>query len=167
MSNKKEEVANLLVAAAFDASLRKLNAQLASRDIVITSKTITTVIQISMEIVEATELKGEEQKKLVEKLVTKSVKDAPITEEKRKLLLSMIDEGILDGDVVIIDNKVEVKNGDIVVALIDKEQATLKKLRKRGDSIALEPANKNYKIQIYGPDRVTIQGRLKTLIREY
>ena len=80
---------------------------------------------------------------------------------------SMIDEGILDGDVVIIDNKVEVKNGDIVVALIDKEEATLKKLRKRGDSIALEPANKNYKTQIYGPDRVTIQGRLKTLIREY
>jgi repressor LexA len=79
----------------------------------------------------------------------------------------MIDEGILDGDVVIIDNKVEVKNGDIVVALIDKEEATLKKLRKRGDSIALEPANKNYKTQIYGPDRVTIQGRLKTLIREY
>jgi repressor LexA len=61
----------------------------------------------------------------------------------------------------------EVKNGDIVVALIDKEEATLKKLRKRGDSIALEPANKNYKTQIYGPDRVTIQGRLKTLIREY
>lgn len=79
----------------------------------------------------------------------------------------MIDEGILDGDVVVIDNKVEVKNGDIVVALIDKEEATLKKLRKRGDSIALEPANKNYKTQIYGPDRVTIQGRLKTLIREY
>jgi repressor LexA len=79
----------------------------------------------------------------------------------------MIDEGILDGDVVIIDNNEEVKNGDIVVALIDKEEATLKKLRKRGDSIALEPANKNYKTQIYGPDRVTIQGRLKTLIREY
>ena len=86
MSDKKEEVGKLLIAAAFDASLRKLNIELASRDIVITSKTITTVIQISMEIVEATELKGEEQKKLVEKLVTKSVKDAPITEEKRKLV---------------------------------------------------------------------------------
>ncbi len=80
---------------------------------------------------------------------------------------SMIDEGILDGDVVIIDKKAEVKNGDIVVALIDKEEATLKKLRKRGDSIALEPANKNYKTQIYGPDRVIIQGKLKTLIRNY
>lgn len=80
---------------------------------------------------------------------------------------SMIDEGILDGDVVVIDKKAEVKNGDIVVALIDKEEATLKKLRKRGDSIALEPANKNYKTQIYGPDRVIIQGKLKTLIRNY
>ena len=80
---------------------------------------------------------------------------------------SMIDEGILDGDVVVIDKKAEVMNGDIVVALIDKEEATLKKLRKRGDSIALEPANKNYKTQIYGPDRLTIQGKLKTLIRNY
>ncbi len=80
---------------------------------------------------------------------------------------SMIDEGILDGDVVVIDKKAEVMNGDIVVALIDKEEATLKKLRKRGDSIALEPANKNYKTQIYGPDRVIIQGKLKTLIRNY
>ena len=80
---------------------------------------------------------------------------------------SMIDEGILDGDVVVIDKKAEVTNGDIVVALIDKEEATLKKLRKRGDSIALEPANKKYKTQIYGPDRVIIQGKLKTLIRNY
>ena len=80
---------------------------------------------------------------------------------------SMIDEGILDGDVVVIDKKAEVTNGDIVVALIDKEEATLKKLRKRGDSIALEPANENYKTQIYGPDRVIIQGKLKTLIRNY
>ena len=80
---------------------------------------------------------------------------------------SMVDEGILDGDVVVIDKKAEVTNGDIVVALIDKEEATLKKLRKRGDSIALEPANKNYKTQIYGPDRVIIQGKLKTLIRNY
>ena len=77
----------------------------------------------------------------------------------------MIDEGILDGDdIVVIDKKAEVTNGDIVVALIDKEEATLKKLRKRGDSIALGPANKNYKTQIYGPDRVIIQGKLNTLI---
>ena len=117
MSDKKEEVGNLLVAAAFDASLRKLNAELASRDIVITSKTITTVIQISMEIVEATSLKGEEQKKLVEKLVTKSVKDAPITEEKRKLLLSMIDEGIV-GDAI--DLVVSATKGELDVNAVEK-----------------------------------------------
>ena len=51
--------------------------------------------------------------------------------------------------------------------LIDKEEATLKKFRKKGDSIALEPANKNYKTQIYGPDRITIQGKMCTLIRKY
>jgi len=80
---------------------------------------------------------------------------------------SMIDEGILDGDIVIIEKKQDVKNGDIVVALIDKEEATLKKFRKRGDTIALEPANKSYKTQIYGPDRIIIQGKLKTLVRKY
>ena len=117
MTSKKEEVANLLIAAAFDASLRKLNTELASRDIVITSKTITTVIQISMEIVEATALKGEEQKKLVEKLVTKCVKDAPITEEKRKLLLSMIDEGIV-GDVI--DLVVSATKGELDVNALEK-----------------------------------------------
>jgi len=80
---------------------------------------------------------------------------------------SMIDEGILDGDIVIIEKKQDVNNGDIVVALIDKEEATLKKFRKRGDTIALEPANKSYKTQIYGPDRIIIQGKLKTLVRNY
>ena len=80
---------------------------------------------------------------------------------------SMIDEGILDGDIIIIEKKQDVKNGDIVVALIDKEEATLKKFRKRGDTIALEPANKSYKTQIYGPDRIIVQGKLKTLVRNY
>ena len=80
---------------------------------------------------------------------------------------SMIDEGIFDGDTVIINKKTEIHNGDIVVALIDKEEATLKKFRKKGDSIALEPANKNYKTQIYGPDRIVIQGKLSALIRNY
>ena len=80
---------------------------------------------------------------------------------------SMIDEGIFDGDTVIINKKTEIHNGDIVVALIDKEEATLKKFRKKGDSIALEPANKNYKTQIYGPDRIVIQGKLSGLIRSY
>jgi len=80
---------------------------------------------------------------------------------------SMIDEGILDGDIVIIEKKQDVNNGDIVVALIDKEEATLKKFRKKGDTIALEPANKSYKTQIYGPDRIIIQGKLITLVRNY
>ena len=80
---------------------------------------------------------------------------------------SMIDEGIFDGDTVLISKITNVNNGDIVVALIDKEEATLKKFRKKGDTIALEPANKNYKKQIYGPDRVTIQGKMCALIRKY
>ena len=80
---------------------------------------------------------------------------------------SMIDEGIYDGDTVIINKKTDIKNGDIIVALIDKDEATLKKFRQKGDSIALEPANKHYKTQIYGPDRITIQGKMCTLIRKY
>ena len=80
---------------------------------------------------------------------------------------SMIDEGIFDGDTVIINKKTSIHNGDIVVALIDKEEATLKKFRKKGDSIALEPANKHYKTQIYGPDRIVIQGKMSGLIRNY
>ena len=80
---------------------------------------------------------------------------------------SMIDEGIYDGDTVIINQHTDIKKGDIIVALIDKEEATLKKFRQKGDSIALEPANKHYKTQIYGPDRITIQGKMCTLIRKY
>jgi len=80
---------------------------------------------------------------------------------------SMIDEGIYDGDTIVINKQTDIKNGDIIVALIDKEEATLKKFRKKGDSIALEPANKNYKTQIYGPDRITIQGKMSALIRKY
>ena len=79
----------------------------------------------------------------------------------------MIDEGIFNGDTVIISKINNVSNGDIVVALIDKEEATLKKFRKKGDSIALEPANKHYKTQIYGPDRVVIQGKMSALLRKY
>ena len=79
----------------------------------------------------------------------------------------MIDEGIYDGDTIIINKQTDIRNGDIIVALIDKEEATLKKFRKKGDSIALEPANKNYKTQIYGPDRITIQGKMSALLRKY
>lgn len=80
---------------------------------------------------------------------------------------SMIDAGILDGDVVILKRTDSATSGDIVVALIDEEEATLKRLRKKGDSIALEAANTAYETRIFGPDRVRVQGRLVALIRRY
>ena len=80
---------------------------------------------------------------------------------------SMIDAGILDGDVVLIQQTRTADNGDIVVALIDREEATLKRLRKRGNSVALEAANPAYETRIFGPDRVDIQGKLVALIRQY
>jgi repressor LexA len=80
---------------------------------------------------------------------------------------SMIDAGIHDGDIVIIRRADSAENGDIVVALVEKEEATLKRLRKRGAAIALEAANPNYETRIFGPDQVDIQGRLVALIRRY
>ena len=80
---------------------------------------------------------------------------------------SMIEAGILDGDTVIIERGNAAENGAIVVALIDKEEVTLKRLRRRGASIALEPANKAYETRIFGPDRVEVQGRLVGLLRRY
>ena len=58
-------------------------------------------------------------------------------------------------------------NGDIVVALIDGQEATLKRIRKKSNSIALEPANKNFETRIFGPKRITIQGKLVGIIRNY
>jgi repressor LexA len=80
---------------------------------------------------------------------------------------SMIDAGILDGDTVIIERGDTAENGAVVVALVDKEEVTLKRLRRRGASIALEPANKSYETRIFGPDRVEVQGRLVGLLRRY
>ncbi|HXE17531.1 MAG TPA: transcriptional repressor LexA [Stellaceae bacterium] len=80
---------------------------------------------------------------------------------------SMIDAGILDGDTVIIQRGNNADNGAIVVALIDDNEVTLKRLRKRGESIALEPANKTYETRIFGPDRVKVQGKLVGLMRKY
>jgi len=80
---------------------------------------------------------------------------------------SMIESGIFDGDTVIIKKCVQAENGDIVVALIDDEEATLKRLRKKGDIIALEPSNQNYETKIYSSERVKIQGCLVSLIRNY
>jgi repressor LexA len=80
---------------------------------------------------------------------------------------SMIDAGIMDGDTVIIQRADTAENGAIVVAFIDNIEVTLKRLRRRGDSIALEPANKAYETRIFGPDRVKVQGKLVGLMRKY
>jgi repressor LexA len=80
---------------------------------------------------------------------------------------SMIDAGILDGDVALIRKTEAAETGDIVVALIDDEEATLKRFRRRGASIALEPANTSYEVRILPPTRVRIQGKLVGLFRRY
>ena len=80
---------------------------------------------------------------------------------------SMIDAGILEGDLVILKRTDTATTGDIVVALIDDEEATLKRLRKKGKSIALEAANEAYETRIFGPDRVKVQGKLVALVRRY
>ncbi|AWN51698.1 transcriptional repressor LexA [Methylobacterium sp. 17Sr1-1] len=80
---------------------------------------------------------------------------------------SMIEAGILDGDLVVIRRQETANTGDIIVALIDDEEATLKRLRRRGSSIALEAANPAYETRVLGPDRVRIQGRLVSLVRKY
>lgn len=80
---------------------------------------------------------------------------------------SMIEAGIHDGDTVIIQRGDIADNGAIVVALVDGEEATLKRLRRRGDKVALEPANAAYETRIFGPDRVRVQGRLVALLRRY
>ena len=80
---------------------------------------------------------------------------------------SMIEAGIFDGDQVVIRKANDANNGEIVVALIDNNEATLKRIFKRGQQVALQPENSNYKTVIYGPDRIQIQGVLKHLIRSY
>jgi len=80
---------------------------------------------------------------------------------------SMVDAGILDGDMALIQRNESCDTGDIVVALIDDEEATLKRFRRRGASIALEPANAAYEVRILPPNRVKIQGKLIGLYRKY
>ncbi len=80
---------------------------------------------------------------------------------------SMINAGIHDGDYAIIRRCDDAGAGDIVVALVDEEEATLKRLRKKGGSIALEAANPAFETRIYGPDRVRVQGKLVGLMRRY
>ncbi len=80
---------------------------------------------------------------------------------------SMIDAGINDGDVVVIREGDTANNGEIVVALVDGQEATLKRYRRRGDTIALEAANPAYETRMYRDDQVRVQGRLVGLIRTY
>src|SRR6478672_12492560 len=80
---------------------------------------------------------------------------------------SMVDEGILDGDFALIRKADTAHDGEIVVALIDNEEATLKTFRREGGMVRLDPANRNYEPQRYDPRRVQIQGRLAGLIRRY
>ncbi|MEO7504160.1 MAG: transcriptional repressor LexA [Sphingomicrobium sp.] len=80
---------------------------------------------------------------------------------------SMVDEGILDGDFALIRRVETARDGEIVVALIDSEQATLKTFRREGQMIRLDPANRQYEAQRYRPEQVQIQGRLAGLIRRY
>lgn len=80
---------------------------------------------------------------------------------------SMIDAGIFDGDTVIVRRDEAPENGAVVVALIDDNEVTLKRLRRNKGSIALEPANKSYETRIFGPDRVRVQGRVVGLIRRF
>ena len=80
---------------------------------------------------------------------------------------SMIEAGILDGDMAVIRKTESADTGDIVVALIDDEEATLKRFRRRGASIALEPANTAYEVRILPPNRVRIQGKLVSIMRRY
>ena len=80
---------------------------------------------------------------------------------------SMVEEGILDGDYALIRKEDIAREGEIVVALIDGEEATLKTYRREGSMIRLDPANRSYEPQRYSEDRVKIQGRLAGLIRRY
>ena len=80
---------------------------------------------------------------------------------------SMIDAGINEGDTVIVKKTDTAENGKIVVALIDGHEAMLKRIRRKGKTVALESANKNYETKIFGPDRVKVQGILVSLYRNF
>ena len=80
---------------------------------------------------------------------------------------SMIEAGINDGDTVIVKKADTAENGKIVVALIDDHEAMLKRIRRKGKTVALESANRNYETKIFGPDRVKVQGILVSLYRNF
>ena len=115
--SKNGEVSNILVAAAYDAALIKLQSTLKERNIEVSSKTITQIVKIAMEIVEATKLKGKEQKALVERIVKKIVTDAPLDESKKSIVISMLDEGIV-GDVI--DLVVSATKGELDINTVEE-----------------------------------------------
>ena len=115
--SKREEFSNILVAAAYDAALLKLQSTLKERNIEVSSKTITQIVKIAMEIVEATKLKGEEQKVLVERIVRKIVNDSPLEESKKSIVISMLDEGIV-GDVI--DLVVSATKGELDINTVEE-----------------------------------------------
>ena len=115
--SKTQEVSNILVAAAYDSALSKLQSTLKERNIDVSSKTITQIVKIAMEIVEATKLKGKEQKVLVERIVRKIVNDSPLEESKKSIVISMLDEGIV-GDVI--DLVVSATKGELNINTVEK-----------------------------------------------
>ena len=115
--SKREEVSNILVAAAYDAALLKLQSTLKERNIEVSSKTITQIVKIAMEIVEATKLKGKEQKVLVERIVRKIANDSPLEESKKSIVISMLDEGIV-GDVI--DLVVSATKGELDINTVEE-----------------------------------------------
>ena len=115
--SKNGEVSNILVAAAYDAALMKLQSTLKDRNIEVSPKTITQIVKIAMEIVEATKLKGKEQKVLVERIVRKIVNDSPLEESKKSIVISMLDEGIV-GDVI--DLVVSATKGELDINTVEE-----------------------------------------------
>ena len=115
--SKTQEVSNILVAAAYDSALSKLQSTLKERNIDVSSKTITQIVKIAMEIVEATKLKGKEQKVLVERIVRKIVNDSPLEESKKSIVISMLDEGIV-GDVI--DLVVSATKGELDINTVEE-----------------------------------------------
>ena len=115
--SKREEVSNILVAAAYDSALLKLQSTLKERNIEVSSKTITQIVKIAMEIVEATKLKGIEQKVLVERIVRKIVNDSPLEESKKSIVISMLDEGIV-GDVI--DLVISATKGELDINTVEE-----------------------------------------------
>ena len=115
--SKREEVSNILVAAAYDSALLKLQSTLKERNIEVSSKTITQIVKIAMEIVEATKLKGKEQKVLVERIVRKIVNDSTLEESKKSIVISMLDEGIV-GDVI--DLVISATKGELDINTVEE-----------------------------------------------